>query len=190
MLPHLLPAATSFERELATLAARRSQRSAAEAKGSKASTTALVVAPGAPPGARRIWSSAAPLPLWEQAERQARKALVREWTAGDFGQGHRLGGTTVHTRNRYEAVIRLLSQSEVSGHHLPADMQARFPVFAQRCLAFRLANLSVKGAVGVDMVDWIRHWQSRMKEDPSSFKAWVLRGIAKMPPAEASGVRV
>ena len=54
--------------------------------------------------------------LYDQADKEAKKKLLKDWSLDMFGQGHKDGGTQTHMRNRLETLIRLRLQSEAKGH--------------------------------------------------------------------------
>ena len=54
--------------------------------------------------------------LYDQAEKEAKTKMLKDWSLDMFGQGHKDGGTQTHMRNRLETLIRLRLQSEAKGH--------------------------------------------------------------------------
>ena len=169
--------------------------------GAVAPPSALVAAPGASSASSSVVSASAlppsssaakkppkswapPLPLFEQADRLAGKALLKDFSVGDFGQGHVKGGSVEHRRNRLESLCRLLRQSEARGHFLLANAQASFGRWCVRFEASFVSRTYPLGAIGVDWSKWIKMWRGRMQQEPEAFKAWLLRELGRLPPAD------
>lgn len=193
VLSHLLPASSSFETALSTARARKAQKvSLPQPAVSDASS---LPPPPLPPPAEPPPPPPPPPPapskstlnsVFDQAEKAAGKALVRDWSLADFGQGHPRGGTKLHQKNRFESLVRLLLQSEAKGHFLPADARLKFPSWVVSWDAKHLSGLLVKASVGRSHTDFLKKWQQRMVEEPSVFKNWLVSQIDRMRPADVS----
>ncbi len=122
--------------------------------------------------------------VYELAAKAAGKELAKDWEIADFGQGHIRGGTNFHKRNRLESVIRLLRHSESLGHFLPMDSNLRFPAWLQTWDERNVAKLYVKASIGRAHADFLKYWQKRLRETPSSFVDFLKVEIKKLPKPE------
>ena len=103
---------------------------------------------------------------------------LKRWTAADFGQGHKQGGSRVHIANRREVLERIRRKAPP----LPPDLANDWSFFLQTWDTRRVSMLGPykRAGWGATFLSLMLELVQEMKKNPKgdSFARWIRREMA------------